>query len=560
MSPSLSVPKPSMAFPVEGLRENMHFLLLEVSNQLEATREFLTDPSHKLFDKIVSRDDYIDNLKNIIEDKCFSGTHRDKELTKREVNLIRSTQIICVNLERIADFCVNIVRQMGYLRHPDFLCRFDLDPMFDHIRDSLLALQPARDKGDLGKALGICRAEYELDELYKANFDRIMAELRTGLGVEDLITALFIVRYLERIGDSLLNIGEALILAIVGEKIKIQQFDALSRTLRQSGIDTPLSDMDVQSIWGGRSGCRISRVSNREDGATAAQVGIFKEGNIRKVRRERENIESWDRIFPGIGPKVFSYHEDGENASMLVEFLQGCTLDEMVITSPEDVLANALFVLESTLSEIWATTRIEGVAPVDSMRQLRSRLPAVFQVHPKLYRRHSCIGATTILSTDELLDACARIEARLAAPHTVFTHGDFNLNNIVYDTETQRLHFVDLYRSGRGDFVQDVSVFLVSNFRIPVFDRGIRARINRVIAQFHAFAGSFASNNGDATYEARLCLALGRSFQTSARFEMQSDFAREMFLRGVYLLEKLLRHGDTPFETFRLPEEVLYYS
>lgn len=79
-----------MMQPIEGLGENFKFLVLEVSNQLQSSREFLGAPSHALYDKIVSRDDYIDNLKNIIENKCFSTIHREKDLSKHAINQIRS--------------------------------------------------------------------------------------------------------------------------------------------------------------------------------------------------------------------------------------------------------------------------------------------------------------------------------------------------------------------------------------------------------------------------------------------------------------------------------------
>ena len=60
---------------LESIEENFRFLALEVANQAKATATFLEAPTHSLFDKIVSRDDYIDNLKNIIENKCFSKIH-----------------------------------------------------------------------------------------------------------------------------------------------------------------------------------------------------------------------------------------------------------------------------------------------------------------------------------------------------------------------------------------------------------------------------------------------------------------------------------------------------
>jgi len=546
---------------LEGLEENFRFLVLEVTSLVSGTRAFVAAPSHEGYDKVVSRDDYIDNLKNIVEDKCYAKIHTGRGLSKRDIDRIRGLQIICGNLERIADYCVNIAGQMRYLRDQKVIERYDPAPLFDIIDESLSRILDVRSRAEVGGALGICRAEFELDRLYKDNFDTIMAEMRLGLEVENLVTAIFIFRYLERIGDSLLNIGEALLFSVIGEKIKIEQFQALQHTLTQTGFEGDLGDIDFQSIWGTRSGCRIGRVSPKDAPSDMIQGGIFKEGNLKKLRRERENIELWARVFPGIGPRIFSYHEEGDSASMLLEFLPGCTWNEVVLTAAEDVLEDAIFVFEQTVGDIWRGTLERGPLVLDTMAQLDDRLTFVRHVHPDFFRQGRKLGQQTIPSTEELISSCRELEHGLAAPMTVLMHGDFNANNIVYDPAAPRVHYVDLHRSRRGDFVQDVSVFLVSFFRMPIFDPGLRRRINLMIASFYDYAATFAEDIGDGTWQARLALGLSRSLLTSTRFELNYDFAREMFLRGHYLMEGLLAHHQAgkPWEAYRLPRPVLFY-
>ncbi|MDP3427819.1 MAG: PhoU domain-containing protein, partial [Humidesulfovibrio sp.] len=292
-----------------ALEENFRFLVLEVTSQVSETRAFLLAPSHEGYDKVVSRDDYIDNLKNLVEEKCFSKIHNEPGLSKRDIDRIRGLQIISGNLERIADYCVNIAGQVRYLHDKNLLARRDPGPLFDIIQESLSRILDVRSRAEVAGALGICRAEFELDRLYKEAFDHFMNDLRRGREVENSITAIFIFRYLERIGDSLLNIGEALLFSVIGEKIKIEQFQALQQNLSQSGFEGDVGDIDFRSIWGTRSGCRIGRVTSRDAAPDPAQSGIFKEGNLKKMRRERENIEFWAKVSPGTGPRIFSYHE-----------------------------------------------------------------------------------------------------------------------------------------------------------------------------------------------------------------------------------------------------------
>jgi len=546
----------------EGLEENFTFLVAEVERQVRATVGFLDRPSHSTYDRIVGRDDYIDNLHTVIENKCYGHFHTHngaQALDKTTANRVRAIQIITNNLERIADFCENIVEQTNYLTDHAFLHGYNYADMFVEIEACLGHILPVFQGGNLSDALTVCRAEYSLDRMYKAGFDRIMGELRTGKNVQNLITVLFIFRYLERIGDSLLDIGEALIFAILGERIKIEQFEALQQTLSKTGFKGDMEGVDFKAIWGTRSGCRIGRVDAHEGGAGDAMGSIYKEGTSKKILAEKEALERWGRLYPGLVAGVYGFHEDGDKASMLVEFLPGCNLDEVVLTASEDIIQNAMFVLTQTAQDIWENTRTLAPVSASFVSQLTARLDEVLQIHPDFLRKGGALGRKTVASTRELLDLCAQAEAGLAAPFSVLIHGDFNVNNVVYNHQKQRLHYLDVHRSRQQDYVQDVSVFLISNYRMPVFEPHLRERIDWVIAEFLQFATQFAARNNDATFGARMALALARSFYTSSRFELNYAFSREMFLRAHYLLEQVAAHQGSPWEAFRLPGHILFH-
>lgn len=538
--------------------ENFKFLVVETQNQVSLTEKLLSVFSVRLFDKIASKDDYIDNLKTTVENKCFSRIHGPENVDEKEIHDIRAVHIICVNLERICDYCVNIARQTEYLSDYSFMQGYSLQDMFAEIHKGLSKIIQVYKTRNLGEALEICRVEFALDSMYKQLFDRIMKELTTGQNTQNLITVLFIIRYLERIGDSILNIGEGLIFSIIGDRIKIRQIEALQKTLSESGFKGTLSDIDFSSIWGSRSGCRISRI-NQKNAKDFKTQGIFKEGDIVKVRKEMENIKAWDSVLPGLTPRVFGYYEKTDKASLLIEFLSGCTLDEVLLTHDKELIQNAIFILENILMDIWEKTRRTQVIQTDYMEQIQSRIEAVNRIHPYFFRLRKSVESLEIPATDELITACAGIESELPAPFSVFIHGDFNINNVVYNHVQQRINYIDLYRSRDADYVQDASVFLVSNFRMPLFDSQIRQRLDFVIWHFYKVFSSFAKKNNDDTFEARLALALARSFYTSIRFELNYDFAKNMYLRSHYLMEKVLEHKGAPWNQFKLPTRILYY-
>ncbi|MFZ5426611.1 MAG: PhoU domain-containing protein [Thermodesulfobacteriota bacterium] len=545
---------------LEGVEENFRFMVLEVTKQVENTLKVLEHPDPGLVEKIESRDDYIDNLKTVIENKCFSRIHTGFGGDKRAIDLARAVNIITSNLERLADHAVNIVMQSQYLRDPNFIKRYDYKAFFNEIIKALRLVVKALYNQDIAMAFRICRAEVTLDTLFKANFDIILSDLRRGESPENCITAHNIFRYLERMGDTILNIGEAVIFAAVGEKFKIHQYEALKETLAELGQEVPITDGEFQSIWGTRSGCRIGKLEGGRKGARSGGV-LFKEGNASKLRDETGNIRRWESVMPGLPPKVQAFHVDGDSASMLMEYLGGCTLQEVVLTASPEIAANAAFILEQTVRHIWTETRRDVPARTGFLAQLGQRLDDVFRMHPSFRHQEMNLAGIHVASFDDLLERARVLEAAFEAPFTVFIHGDFNINNIVYNHEEQRIHYIDLHRSKDTDYVQDLSVFIVSNFRLPVMDRLLRRRLDRVMLQFLAFGREFAAENGDETFEARLALGLVRSFITSIRFEFNHRFAKEMFQRGVYLMRALIRFQESgrPFREYILPEDVLIY-
>jgi hypothetical protein len=108
------------------------------------------------------------------------------------------------------------------------------------------------------------------------------------------------------------------------------------------------------------------------------------------------------------------------------------------------------------------------------------------------------------------------------------------------------------------DYVQDVSVFMVSNYRLQVFDVPLRARILMLTRAFYRFAADFARKAGDPTFELRLALGLARSFATSTRFILDKSLSRAMFLRSRYLLEQVLAADLKEPSLFRVPVKEIF--
>jgi aminoglycoside phosphotransferase (APT) family kinase protein len=139
----------------------------------------------------------------------------------------------------------------------------------------------------------------------------------------------------------------------------------------------------------------------------------------------------------------------------------------------------------------------------------------------------------------------------------VLIHGDFNVDNILYDDEVDRVRFIDLHRSRHMDYCQDVSVFLVSNARLQSFEPRFRQHVDWVIQNFFDWACGYAKSSGDTSFQLRLALGLARSYVTSTRFVLDETLVREMFQKSRYILEVVIAQLGERSEQFRFPKEVL---
>jgi len=544
----------------QTIEKNLRFLTLEVIKQVERAQQVLDVPSLPARRQVSQRDDYIDHLRSVIENKIFEFLGRHGDLDKAETDQLRSVGLVATNLERIADHCVNVMGQLEHFDDSRFFHRYAYGPFFETTIGALRRVLPAVHERDTAAAIEVCRAEARLDDLYQQKFERILAEMALGREVPELVTSLFIFHYLERMGDCLKNVGEAIIFAKMGERLKYHQYQAVRDAMDRMATegDDPAS-LDFEGIWGTRSGCRVGKIHDPADEESPTPGVIYKEGDRDKIRREKEGIERWERILPGLPPRVVEYQENDRDAALLIEYLEGRTFQELLLSGESQRLAWAQSLLESTLTAIWNQTAEPTPVPPRFLEQLTARLEDAARVHPFLREPDRQIGVLRIPELPQLIAQSRALDDELQCPFSVFGHGDFNIDNIIFDLAGQRVHFIDLYRSRDMDYVHMVTVFMVSIFRLPVFDVELREAMNESVFRCYRFAQQFATQRRDRSFAARMALGLVRSFVTSTRFESDRVFARNMLRRAVYLLEKLNGHRPLPWDAFHFPEDVLIY-
>ncbi len=531
-----------------SIEANLRFLIVEVRKQLDRTGVYLRDPSERLLQSVLARDDYIDNLKSFIQKRCFALSP-DESWT---IDFLKTAEVVAVNLERIADFCESIIAQVGYLEEPEALRELDLQAFLELVVEGMALIEQALFARDVKTALKICRTESKLDRLYSQVFRRILEDLENTDQSQSLVTLLFISHYFERMGDSLLNIGEAIASACLGKAVKIEQLQALADV----DPSEPLKDVTLKGFGETRSGCLIARVSSPARAADDRAPAVFKEGRSEKLLEEKEGIERWNRLVPGLAPRVFSFRSDGDSGAILYEYLPGRTFEAILLSARQQELEVALTSIVETLNQIWRKTRVDAPQQSGFLEQLARRLPDVYAVHSEYAAPATALCGLAVPAFAELVEQGQVLEERLQAPFSVLGHGDFNIDNVILDRDGG-VRFIDLHRARLTDFAQDVSVFLVSNLRLQVFDARVKRRVHWTVQQFHKLAREFAQEAGDTQFDGRLAFGLVRSLVTSTRFVLDEQLAGSMFLRGRYLLERLLACDPAKLGSFEIPQEIL---
>lgn len=538
----------------EAIQHNLRFLVVEVQGQLEHLQAFFESGSATLAHRLLDRSGYTRNLETRIHESCrrelASPDDGPGELS------LRAYAVVATELGRVAELARECIQHLGGGKRQRSLDAAALHPQVTQVSDGVARVARAIADHDTQQVLAIAEIEERLDAGYERLRRGHIQELEDTRHAEDVVAALFVAHSVEQMGDALLRAGEAILSANLGQPIDIAGYRTLTGSVaRLEGED--LGALQLGAIATTRSGGTVAGVADADEEGGRI-VAVFKEGQKRKLKDERRRVRSWHAIYPGLAPRILSYHKRGRSAALLIEHLAGLTIEQILLHESRELLDEALGRLAETLRSVWTETRTETPECADFVRQTQARMDAVYAIHPEFRRGDARVCGRDLPSFDSLMIRAEALEVGLEAPFSVYIHGDFNVDNIIYDPLEQRINFIDLHRSRYMDYVQDVSVFMVSNYRLQILDAPVRRRILRLARRFYRFASRFAADVGDTSFELRLALGLARSFATSTRFILDKSLAGGMFRRARYLLEAALAAAERRPERFKIPVKELF--
>ena len=187
-----------------------------VEQSIARSMQALKENNDQLAISVVEDDREIDQLEMAIERNCVAIISLQQPIAT-DLREITAVLKIITDLERIGDYSVNIAKiQISLERGMDEKSRF-LEQMGDTVRAMLQKALSAFIEKDSELARQAARMDQSVDDLYEEFYTYLLNLLTSNQSSsEDLVPLLFTGRYLERVGDHIVNICERIIYMVEG--------------------------------------------------------------------------------------------------------------------------------------------------------------------------------------------------------------------------------------------------------------------------------------------------------------------------------------------------------
>jgi len=171
--------------------------------------------------QVVQEDDYIDQLRFDLEDRCVDLIATQQPMA-RDLRAIIALLHITVELERMGDYAEGIAKiSLAIGDAPTLKPLIDIPRMAEKatemLRDSIDSLLSR----DVVKAHQVCQADDEVDDLYDQVYrELLLFMIQDPRTIERATYLLWVAHDLERIADRATNIAERVIFLVTGKMVE----------------------------------------------------------------------------------------------------------------------------------------------------------------------------------------------------------------------------------------------------------------------------------------------------------------------------------------------------
>ncbi len=197
-------------------------ILRDLKTLVSQATSALVEGDLELAQQLVANDDEFDRRTLAIEDRVLE-TIATQFPVARDLRLLHSMAFIAMYEERMADLAANVAKtalrvtdKKGTVRAPQKLADL-IQKQGDLVAQVLDTTREALETNNLELALRLPELDSPIDDLYK-QFFRALAHLTDEKELEWASRMVMSSRYLERISDNAVDIGERIVFLLTGER------------------------------------------------------------------------------------------------------------------------------------------------------------------------------------------------------------------------------------------------------------------------------------------------------------------------------------------------------
>lgn len=215
------------------MRKTFHQRLKEITEDVLTMGSLVQDAVHnsieallkmdpQLAEKIIEDDEKINEYDISIEEKCIV-LQAEHQPVAVDLRFLHSVSILIKNLERIGDLAVNIakvVRRLSKAEEKKYLDKDIIDllvEMGNLVKPELVRALEAFKNKDAKLASKLGKSDDAVDEIQKIIFKKLFTSQKGEEDIKFVTNIALASRYLERIGDQSVNIGERVFYFLTGD-------------------------------------------------------------------------------------------------------------------------------------------------------------------------------------------------------------------------------------------------------------------------------------------------------------------------------------------------------
>lgn len=206
---------------LEEINQEVILMGHSVQEAVNAAVKAFTEMNTDLAQQVIDEDEKINESDISIEEKCII-LQAEHQPVAGDLRYLHSISIIIKYLERIGDLAVNISKIVKKLikeekKHPDREITGLVEEMGKLVMSELNGAIESFKSKNIKLALKLGKSDDMVDDIQKMVLSKLFSYRRSKKDIKFVTNIVLVSRYLERIGDQSVNIGERVIYFLSGD-------------------------------------------------------------------------------------------------------------------------------------------------------------------------------------------------------------------------------------------------------------------------------------------------------------------------------------------------------